>query len=275
MSNYNSPAKLPIGQILGSAIRFPENHHKDLIKYGLAFLLVSIGLVLIPHFGTFAVVGQEIIISENTKIALGIGGLLGLITVTQAMVAFHRIALTSDRLPPLKPWRWGSHEWNFLKIFATMAIALLILSFPFSMILNIVIQKFPQLFMDPVLGMAVYMLMLLPIFYVLTRISLALPAIAVEDPEGSRLDYIWNLSAGNGGRLLFLVFFVPFTTNILSVLLPQTSLWSKIVNQLIMLVVFVFEIRILSFCYAFLKTDWDSEPTSEPDYEEESREDQF
>jgi len=95
---------------------------------------------------------------------------------------------------------------------------------------------------------------LIPGLYVLSRLSVLLPATAID--ENHNLSWAWQMTKRNGWRLLLLVGILPFLISFRSIVfsLINYPLLNILLDVIGYLIFGVIEIALLSFSFRFLRT---------------------
>ncbi len=113
-------------------------------------------------------------------------------------------------------------------------------------------------------SIAINWVILVPCQYMASRISLVLPAAAIDRPMAFR--QAWSLTKGNGWRLTAALLAIPAITQFLAIvdylLLPDTGLLGEIVWLLVSLVSGVLVVGALSYSYEWLTEE---NKTARPD----------
>lgn len=180
-------------------------------------------------------------------------GFVQWMTYVYFIITCHRIALLgAGSVSPWGLFRWSMRETRFLLwafLLYTLIGSLVVLSF--SLLPNRLLSSLEL----PGVAYLMPFLAALPALYLLARLSLIFPALAVEDEI--RVNGVWWLSRGNGWRLLVVVGILPITTSwLVSWLVPVdgTFIGVSLLTFLSMVVV-ILEVYALSVSYKLLAMD--------------------
>ncbi len=172
--------------------------------------------------------------------------LLTLITST-VVVAFHRTFIMSiDDVNKTAVFRLSSREFKFIGwyfvIFFFVVIIMVLIGLFFTGVLK---EVAPSSIPVNIIGS--------PVYYLIARWLLVIPAASVDDVDTS-IASAWNLSKGNGWRLVVLVFVLPLIMNTISLFLfSQDMLILSIIASVLYLVSLVVGIGVISLSYSYLK----------------------
>lgn len=173
--------------------------------------------------------------------------------VTLAAISCHRVLLLgSESVPSLGASGATLRDWRFIGM-ATLLFVItnMLLQVPVTLTFLTLEQFEPgRTPLDRDTMQAIGRFASLPAVYVACRLSLCLPAIAVERRLGMR--QAWTLSRGVGWRLLLLIGVAPYLLRFIQHLLA--SVFSSptdytIVNSVLFWSFLPFEIAMLSICY--------------------------
>ena len=90
----------------------------------------------------------------------------------------------------------------------------------------------------------------IPYGYLFSRLSLVLPAIAID--EQNDFKRAWLISSGNGWKLFFLILVIPLTTSFIIDSINNEQILFKFISALLGILVLIIEIIILSNSYKIL-----------------------
>ncbi|MCF6318795.1 MAG: hypothetical protein L3J83_05900 [Proteobacteria bacterium] len=181
--------------------------------------------------------------------------LIFLIVFSIVMVGCHRVFLMNDDdIGNTATIRLGVREWNFMAWWIKLGLIMAVLFIP-TMLL--IIPFYVNIESEP--NDWVFLVITIPMIYILSRLSLVFPATAVQNTNTS-LAKTWKLSSGNGWRLTLLIGLIPFLTSFFLELLPiADSIYYYIVSSIAWLAVGLFELGLLSMSYAYLSGYIDDE----------------
>jgi hypothetical protein len=167
------------------------------------------------------------------------------IVFTLFAITCHRIVLIDGgETPAFGIRRWSSRETRFLGLTIFTGICFAIIA-----VLSIAVGK-------AIVGSEGFSLIpyvaLLPAAYVSSRLSVLLPATAVD--ERRDVKWAWDTTAGNGKRLVLLVTLLPWAFGTVFGLI-ETKLhpFAEFVVHVLYYVVIAFEIAVLSVSYRFIR----------------------
>ena len=242
----------------------------DIIRESLGLLWQKRELVLrmfLPALFILALVDwvASAFIDERSLLQLGFA-LASLILAVLFATAAHRFTL----LPP-EQWyasalhAWKGEEFRYLLRIIQIVLCAFAVIFALVMVLLVVLGKE----MAPLAGVAG----ILPGFYIWGRLSVTLPEIALG--QRTTLKRAWQLSAGNGSRLVLVVVVVPVLLMLPfialyaadSLLLNYVAAFGSYITSLISLVM-------LSLSYRFLLDFYDGGDESRQLPEDETAADQ-
>jgi hypothetical protein len=222
-----APHKLDVVRVILGAAVAPV-FHKRII---LGFALPVIALRLARHF----------VDSSGGDVALELASLVPMLLLT---VACHRIFILGPRSTAGHGPRWWAGRmarffgWGFVVGFVAGIAAI-----P-AMIFGIATN-----FSDATTLPFMAYLLAVPALYVFSRLSLVFPVAATVDAPAD-LGKAWQLSAGNGLRLMLVVGLLPGLLDTLLGYVPALeSLLSETVVTLVWLYVLVVQIAALSMSY--------------------------
>ena len=92
--------------------------------------------------------------------------------------------------------------------------------------------------------------LVLPIGYVFGRLSLILPATAID--QDNSFSTAWHISKGNGWNLCFLISILPFLTGFVIDSLNSPSIVSTLFSSILSIFILFYEVSILSNSYKTL-----------------------
>ena len=233
--------QLPIKEIFLRGIEMPFKRHKELIRLGWPY--------------AFLVLGSSFILEDINGIFLNITYIALLcFTGVLGIVGWHRtFLLPTKAVTETATVRWDHRETKFLLCFLSIGIiSSIVLLIPFLIItlnLNFFVHKDNSV----VTYLTVQALLMVPAYYLVSRLSLILPDSAVDNDHP--LSWAWNISADHHFRLFILVGAIPWLTSLIFELLIAFVEPSYILNLLqnsVFLVVFVIEVCLLSLAYEWI-----------------------
>lgn len=161
-------------------------------------------------------------------------------------VQCHRAVLISE-FPnnPKSVLVWKDRNTHFLiSSFAMGAVAGVLFVVP-SLMAEPIVSSFPDSTL--VNYWVIFTLLLLPSGYVVSRISLILPSVAVQNDD-SFFD-AWKISSKNGWRLFLLIALTPWLLNLAITQISSDIMIIKIIASFLNLAVLTLGIMLLSYSY--------------------------
>ena len=214
-------------------------------KY-MDFIRVSLPLIIIPiidYLFNYYEFNRDSEPNKYFLLLVFIPYVLQIIVFTMVFVACHRVFLMADEdIKKIKTLRFGIREWNFFAWWIRIAVIGLIIFFPITMLFD------DSRFDSKLLNYFIF----IPFLYLISRLSLAFPATAVENKNIS-FKHVWELSKNNGWQLTLLVGFIPWVLDLSLNFINTQSLIVSIATNILWLIVGLFEIGLLSMSYAYLK----------------------
>jgi hypothetical protein len=180
-----------------------------------------------------------------------------MLVISIVVVAFHRTFIMDiEDVNNTAIIRLTTREWKFIgwyfAVFFFAGILMVILAFVFSGFLK-----------EGSLPFGSIQLLGLPIYYLLARWLLVLPATSVDDEEAS-MTTSWHLSEGNGWRLVVLVFLLPLLMSMLNLFLfSQGMIVFTIIGVILYLLSLVIGVGVISLSYSYLKLNKHQSPNIE------------
>ena len=238
---YNMSLKTPlqIDDILSDAIDIPSRKSAPIIRIMLvpAILILIIGMILDYHN------------MQEKGLFFWVMAIMQGLFFTIFAVSCHRIVLNPpENIASLKPIYWGFAETKFLfystglglvSCVAIIAATITIISINFAVDFRI----------SKDWGILMGALFLIPTGYLVARLSLVLPAVAIN----KKLSFAesWKKSIGNGWRLFILLTAFPCMTSLVISQLPSgtKSVFISFISWSISIFVVIVEISLLSLAY--------------------------
>ncbi|MGB0835378.1 MAG: hypothetical protein ACPGR2_12725 [Psychrobium sp.] len=242
--------KLPIGEIFTAALKLPLQHTRKLILLGFpALLMLMLFDYIIPESMDFSVGKTELFIQLTV-------GLLTCLSIVIAVVGCHRTFLMKNNEKPLF---WSGNEFSYFIWWIAMSLYIILILIPFALLL-IPLTAYLEPFETEWIAIVGMLLLNIPMYYLISRWSLLLPAVAT-DKRGVDISWSWRLSKGNSWRLTLLIGLFPFTKEMIFAFIPVTeSLLLSLVDNLMWLVIGIVEVGLLSLSYEFLVNNQAQDP---------------
>jgi hypothetical protein len=188
----------------------------------------------------------------------------GLVFVLFA-VTCHRLVLLDPLVVAQTPMpRWTRRETRFL--LKALAMWTVCLGVGFALMSLFVFAAFPLVkkLESEWIAAIVMPIFLLPMFYLVARFSLVLPATALDRKVG--LGWAWGLSEGNSWRLFLVIGILPWVISAPSYLIDYTDpgVAATVAVTIVGAVLLVVEIAALSLAFRELTKDEPASPTPPP-----------
>ena len=238
------------------------------------FLPIIVVLVVLDYYSTaisapiLAAMGQEGADPDQTFppefwVVTGISMLLSILMATTV----HRFTLQDASHWPNNALRVPTRSdlrylWRSIQIMlAAFAAGLLAMVASLTVVMLISGQNTPE-GLEPLIYFSVIPTMLIMI-YVLARLSITLPEIAIGS-QGSDLFRAWRMSKGNGSRVVIVALLLPFIVNVPFFLLASfDTLVTNIVAAFGIYSMTLISITVLSLSYQFLLEFYEPDPEEE------------
>ena len=246
--------QLPFLKIIAAAVYFVWSYRAEFLK------AISVPmLILVVVWGVWLTFTKELPLFVSWLFALLFGLSFSFLAVT-----CHRLVLVSsgDRFKPYQA-RWGFRELRFMgwliAIYVIKALVVLI-------ILRIILDAGGKLvgMGDGELSYWSKQLLAIPGLYVLARLSLTLPATAIDRRVG--LKWSWVNTRGNGWRIFVVVGLFPLLMELLFDLVAREG--ATVVEQgvlfILVYITIAIEVIALSLTYRELESNGDQTERSYP-----------
>ncbi len=218
---------LPVCKIFKEALRFPLGQNRQFWIWVVILCLLSFVITRAGNYFVFTMLA-DLPIKGRISISAVLGGLGNGLVFTLLATTCHRMILLKEQQNRWTDiFRWSHREtrffiWSFLIYIGAMFILFhsIFIGLPDLLKDGINSVKYYLMFMDYslldwlipktwiptmwsfIFVMGVFLMKYLTLLYTASRISLIMPAIAID--EKPILFSVWNLSKGNGWRLAFL-----------------------------------------------------------------------
>ena len=237
------PAPLPVIQTIRAAFQFVWDKRVRMLR---ALAIPVALLFVVDHAFTFANNDPLKFVQAFIQMAIYI-----LFAIT-----CHRVALIGDESVPnygLRTWTLRESRylgWSVIIFVVWMLFSFVINSFYVSMIVSKVeagasaeIYQSYKYWLIP---------LYIPILYILSRLSVLCPAIALDQKVDAQ--WVWRLTAHNGWRLTIVVGLLPWVLYFLAGLLlrENATLVENIIVELFGFILLAVEVVALSFSYKHL-----------------------
>lgn len=235
--NPKEPRPFSVKLILAETLAFcavNQSYLYDSLKY-LCFGVLVIGFFNSYRFGSF---GLGFVVGSMSEIYL----------YTLLAVKCHRMFLVKEPASTFKDVLiWKKRDTNFISYGFMISLVMGIMVFPVVLFFSL------QTLQTETIGSgSTYYIqaLMVPICYISARLSLAFPAISID----KNIDFSksWKMSRGNGWKLFFLIYLLPLGLHLISSYFFSGYLALRWVYTIMSIVVFIFEVFILSNAYRHL-----------------------
>lgn len=243
--------RLPVMTIFTEAIRLFSQNFFEILIAGTPWLILTLTLSQFPQ------VAQTIIrpVPESlVPIIMALMLLLYIILPLTAIINVHRIYLaTQAKLRQRDSWGQSKRLlrlilWLILIAFFTTVLLIPLLA---ALATTLSLNRPTSTGLSPYI-LAFFATIGLIAAFVMTRFSLAIPAVAY-DQEKISINWAWQLSRGNGWRLTLVVWALPAAVNFLPNLLPASdSILLTVGHPLLQTLATAISIGTLSLSYHWL-----------------------
>ncbi len=232
--------QLPIKQIFVESIKMPFDRYKELIRLGWPYAFLILASSFMPE--------------DIDGIALNIAyGAVFCLTGVLGTVGCHRVfLLPTDIVSKTPTVRWSYRETNFLLCMIGIGILTSLIIMPFFFVVAN-LDFFAYYEDNETLMGLIFTISLMPVYYFVSRWSLILPDLAVDNDR--TFSWAWNISSGYSFRLFILIGALPLVTSVifeLLVSLLEPSYILSLIQNSIWLVVAIIEICLLSLSYEWI-----------------------
>jgi hypothetical protein len=237
------PAPLPVIRIICDAFQFVWDRRTRLL-YALA---VPVALLLVVDHA-FTLANKDPLKFVQAFIQMAIYILFA--------ITCHRVALIGDEGVPHYGLRsWSLRESRYLGWSVIILVVWLLFSFVVnSFYVSMIVSKVEAGASAETYQSYKYWLtpFYIPILYILSRLSVLCPAIALDQKVDAQ--WVWRLTAHNGWRLTVIVSLMPWVLYfVLNLLLRENATFvESIILQLLGFILLAVEVVALSFCYKHL-----------------------
>ena len=198
---------LPIIATFLEALSFPYKHYRMLLKAGLPIIITGGLFTTLDHFSSYAE-GNSVPVPFIILLAIAF-----FLSLVMAIVGCHRIFLLGSSVVEESSFlNWTGNEIRYIGWFIFIGLCTSLVALPLMLIfIPFMASSLESSFENQPVFLAVFGLINIPTYYVVSRWSLVLPSSAI-DIHGKNLTRSWGLSSGNGWRLTPLIGFLPFIT---------------------------------------------------------------
>ena len=177
---------------------------------------------------------------------------LSAIILTLFAVTCHRIVLLDETATP----RFGIHTWSKREMrFLGWTVVGYLFFLVIMIIIGLIVGAIPGLVNTSDVSLLIYA-MLLPSSYMLARLSILLPATAVD--ERHDMKWAWDITANNGWRLTVIVALLPVLLGFIGVFISdfteiEAPLILRFIGHFLSYSLVAVEIAALSVSFQYLK----------------------
>lgn len=244
--------RLPAWTVILNTFQLVWMVRSDLImKLSLSYVLI----ILIES------VGKSIDV-ENRYFGYAVLLLTPIFYTYYAVICHRLVILGNASVPPFGIRKWTIRETRFLGWLIGFWLVLMLLMESRSMMAHLLISLLG------ISGVTVFqislVIIILLVMYLLARLSMIFPAVAIGKKPS--IKWAWDISKGNGWRLLLIVGFMPLTLGIIQLYLEEAdgTVIEYIVNSMLSFVVSIIGISAVSLSYKNLsKGKPDNRPQSD------------
>jgi hypothetical protein len=164
-----------------------------------------------------------------------------------AVICHRLVILGSESVPPFGIQKLTMREMRFLGWVVSFWLVLMLFIESRSVVARLL---FPLFGISDVTAFYIPIIItVVPAMYFLSRLSMIFPAAAIGKKPG--IKWAWNISEGNGWRLLLIVGVIPSILIIIQIYLEKadTTVIEDIVNSMLAFVVSIIEISVISLSY--------------------------
>lgn len=238
------PTPLPVIQVLRETLQFVWDKKVRLLR---ALIVPMTALLVLENAFTLS----------NDNPWRIVQGVLLLAVYAAFAISCHRLALLGDNgVPAYGFLKWTKREWQYLGWLLVIMIIFMLYSFVInSLFVSIIIRDVEagatvESFQSIRMGLS---LLYIPLLYMITRLSVLYPAIAVDEHANSQ--WAWRTTAHNGWRLALVVWILPgILYYLLNALLRENATLAEYaVFRLAGFVLLAVEMIALSFSYKHLE----------------------
>jgi len=231
LSNSSQSRPLPMIEVAKEAILFIWNNNKqivDSIKFPCV-LTIIISILINP-------------VPEKMDLLWALSSIIQTYLYIVIVVKLHRIFLLNEtEYSFVGSFIWRKNNTSYLLTTIAIGLMVALISAPFVLIV-------PPLFGNSEANTKIYSAMILiPVGYVASRVSLVLPSIAIND----KINFCesWNISKGNGWKVFILITLFPITFNTGLDLLYSNNIALRTLYSLLGIIILLIEVIILSNTY--------------------------
>jgi hypothetical protein len=247
----HKPGPIPVVSIIRDAIVIPWRKRATMFRalLGISAILIALEMILPP-------VGERQQMSPVSSLVFAV--LLGLAFTVFAVTCHRLVLLGGESVPKYGLTKWSSREtrfvgWALLGYFCILSVWVL-LSIP---VLGLLLMF--HLSSNPWVLVVVYLVMI-PCGYVFARLSVLLPATAVD--ERPNVKWAREVTEGNGWRLVLIVGVLPVVLWAGPSYLLGHSLFVDVLIHVAACLLYVVQIAALSLSYQHLAGRYGDIPES-------------
>ena len=238
MTDQEMPVKLPVIATFIQVLVVMKERYIYFLKFSIP---------IIAFIALMFLIGESIAPQKNPGFMGFVLMAVLMLVISIVIVAFHRTFIMDiDDVNNTPIFRLTAREWKFIGwYFAVIFFAGILMAILGFLFVGFLKEGKPPYGMSQII--------LLPLYYLLARWMLVFPATSVDDEEAS-ISTAWNLSQGNGWRLVVLVFLLPLVMNMVSLFLfSQGMIVLTILCFILYLISILIGVGVISLSYSYLK----------------------
>ena len=240
MEKQTSKTKLPVFHVVKDAVLVPIKEWRTLF---VALAATGMGMILLQIAASIDLFGEGFVAS------LLYMAFHAAIFILFAITCHRNILLGKEGTPKYGVIEWEWREWRYVGwamvayfyLYALMALA--------GMTVSLMTPIIPEC-ESPVYYGTLYMLAALPGLYVFSRLCLVFPAVAID--KKTSWNWVWDITEGNGWRLVLVIGFLPMLLSIIPGLLTGIHILIDSVLVVFGIFLLVVEITALSLSFKYL-----------------------
>ena len=238
--NIPNQHRLPVKAIIRQAMWSPIALRKQFLKV----LIIPVMLLMALYYLRIYLTGDSYVISLMLS-------LISFLVYCYFVISVHRVVLLHEDYAgvviPRLSWRVA----RYLIWFVVVSLILGLIAAPL-MILNHLMSN-DTAGLDK--SLLVYFVIMLPAVYVMARLSLIFPAVALD--KRPNIERAWAMTKNNGWRMFIVIGVLPYLFTLLENVISreESTFVEDIVILLLNYVFLIIEISALSFSYQYLVID--------------------
>ncbi|MET0068507.1 MAG: hypothetical protein ABW096_00605 [Candidatus Thiodiazotropha sp.] len=232
--------KLPVLRIFKDAVIKPSKAWK---RMSIALSFTGLSMIFLQ------VTASAGILSKGILVNLLYMAIYAALFILFAITTHRSILLGINKTPKFGVIEWKWREWRYVGwalvayfyLYALMALT--------GMVVRVIFPIFPSIDGISFYGV-LFVISFLPGMYVFARLSLVFPAAALD--QAVSLDWVWEITEGNGWRLVLIIGLFPVLLSIVPALLAGVHFLLDAVLIVLGIVLLAMEITALSLSFKYL-----------------------